>query len=176
MTHSDRLQRSMSYLLETATNLLLFSIDISMGFTSCLPYCSDIVHRRPNQTLHDVWPSPGLVHYIYTFSGAFAPWLNFARCKLHFASKSCVLLYWDWQHYCTALDQWASAKLCGVVQGMELRNFSRGRHLYSAGQPSRWTWAHILVVFLFLWFSADDFAGSPSSFQRILNISYLIEQ
>ena len=26
-----------------------------------------------NQTLHDIWPSPGLVHYIYTFSGALAP-------------------------------------------------------------------------------------------------------
>jgi len=23
-----------------------------------------------NQTLHDVWPSPGLVHYIYTFGGS----------------------------------------------------------------------------------------------------------
>ena len=31
----------------------------------------------------------------------------------------------------------ASANLCGVVQGMELRNFSRVRHLYSAGRPSR---------------------------------------
>jgi len=34
----------------------------------------------------------------------------------------------------------------GVVQGMELRNFRRGRHLYSAGRPSRWATAHILVV------------------------------
>jgi len=34
--------------------------------------------------------------YIH-FSGAFAPWQNFSMCKLHFASKSCVLLYW--QHY-----------------------------------------------------------------------------
>ena len=38
---------------------------------------------------------------------------NYARCKIHFASKSCVLLYW--QRYCTALEQWALAKLCGVV-------------------------------------------------------------
>jgi len=34
---------------------------------------------------------------------------NFVSCKIHFASKSCVLLYW--QRYCTALEQWASAKL-----------------------------------------------------------------
>ena len=33
--------------------------------------------------------------------------------------------------------QRASAKVCVVVQGMELRNFRRGRHLYSAGWPSR---------------------------------------
>jgi len=41
------------------------------------------------------------------------------------------------QRYCTALEQRPSAKLCGVVQGMELQNFRRGRHLYSAGRPSR---------------------------------------
>jgi len=60
-----------------------------------------------NQTFHNVWPSPALVHYIH-FRG-FCPRRSFASCKLHFASKSCVLLYW--QHYCTALDQWASARL-----------------------------------------------------------------
>jgi len=59
-----------------------------------------------------------------------------ARCKIRFASKSCVLIYW--QRYFTALEQWASAKVCGVVQGMALRNFRRGRHQYSAGRPSRW--------------------------------------
>jgi len=50
---------------------------------------------------------------LYTFSGALAPWQNFARCRIHFTSTSCVLLYW--QLYNTALQQWASAKLCGVV-------------------------------------------------------------
>ena len=59
-----------------------------------------------NQTLHDVWLSPGLVHCIY-ISGAFSLWLNLARLKIHFACLSCVLLFW--QHYCTALELWASA-------------------------------------------------------------------
>jgi len=49
-----------------------------------------------------------------------------------------------WQRYCTALEQRPSAKLCGVVQGIEFRNLRRGRHLYSAGRPSRWASAHIL--------------------------------
>ena len=39
---------------------------------------------------------------MYTFSGAVAPWRNFARYKIHLASKSCILLYCRvallWQH------------------------------------------------------------------------------
>jgi len=66
-----------------------------------------------NQTLHDVWPSPGLVHYIYIFGGC---WPLTQFCKY-------------WQRYCTALQQRVSAKLWSVVQGMELPNFCRGRHL-----------------------------------------------
>jgi len=40
--------------------------------------------------------------YIYIF-GSCCPWRNFATCKIHFESKSRVLLYW--QHYCTAVSQ-----------------------------------------------------------------------
>jgi len=53
----------------------------------------------------------GTLH-IY-FGGALAPLWNFARCNINFASsKSCALVFW--QRYCTALEQWARAKLCGV--------------------------------------------------------------
>jgi len=72
---------------------------------------ASLLHRgrstEVNQTLHDVWPSPGLVLYIH-FAGS-CPLRNFATCKIHFASKFCVFLYW--QGYCTTLEQWASAKL-----------------------------------------------------------------
>jgi len=45
-----------------------------------------------NQTLHNVWPLPGLVDYLYIFGGC-CPYRNFARCKIHFeSSKSCALL------------------------------------------------------------------------------------
>ena len=37
---------------------------------------------------------------------------------------------------------------CGMVQGMELRNFRRGRHRYSTGWPSRWALAHIVVYYI----------------------------
>jgi len=32
-----------------------------------------------------------------------------------------------------------------MLQGMELRNFRKGHHLYSAGQPLSWVSAQILV-------------------------------
>ena len=39
----------------------------------------------------------------------------------------------------------ASAKVCGMVHGMELQNFRRGCHLYTARRPSCLASAHILV-------------------------------
>jgi len=37
-----------------------------------------------------------------------------------------------------------------VVGVSQTAALNRGRHLYSAGRPSRWALAHILVVFSFL--------------------------
>jgi len=58
-----------------------------------------LLHRRRssevNQTLHDVWPSPGLVQcivYIH-FWGLLLP-NGIVRCKIHFVFESCVLLYY----------------------------------------------------------------------------------
>jgi len=56
--------------------------------------------RRSPEILHYVWPSPGLVHYIYILGGC-CLLRNFARCNIDFTSKYYALLYW--QHYCTAL-------------------------------------------------------------------------
>ena len=81
---------------------------------------------QAKQTLHDAWPSPGLVHCIYIFGGLL-PLAEVCQVQIHFASKSCVLLYW--QCDCTALDQRALPKLCGVVQWMEF-NQSINQSIY----------------------------------------------
>jgi len=56
---------------------------------------ASLLHRRRstevNQTLQDVGPSPGLLHYICIFGGS-CPSQNSGRWKIHFASKSCVLI------------------------------------------------------------------------------------
>jgi len=110
--------------------------------------------------LHDLWSSLGLVHYIYILGVCLLT--EFCQVQIQFASKSCVLLYW--QLYCTTLQHQASAKRCAVVQGMELQNFRRGRHLYSAGRPSRCTSVHILVL---------KFARCKFSLRPSLAFSYI---
>jgi len=96
-----------------------------------------------NQTLHDVWPSPALVYLLYIHFWGSCPLTEFCQLQnslcvqvLHFP-KLAALLHDTW-----AL---ALAKVCGVVQGMELRNFHRGRHLYLAGQSSHCASAQIVV-------------------------------
>jgi len=80
---------------------------ISARFASWLRYCTDVVHRRPTK-LHDVWPSVWAVTLYIHFWGLLSPNGILPR-KIHFASRSCVILYC--QRYCTALEQWALAKL-----------------------------------------------------------------
>jgi len=93
---------------------------------------------------------------------------NANRCLVNLLTILCKInVKWPpqkWRHPCVyndAIDCWrstankvekqrASAKLCCMVEGMELHNFHRGRHLYSTGWPSRWALAHILVWFSFI--------------------------
>jgi len=66
-----------------------------------------------NHTFHNVWPLPRLIDYIYIFGGCCSITdriLPGAKFSLH--PPSLALSYW--QHYCTAVEQWARAKLCGV--------------------------------------------------------------
>jgi len=98
---------------------------------------ASLLHRRcsmeVNQTLHNVWPSPGLVHYIYTFGGS-CPLTEFYQMQnslsiqvLH--SPIFSLLMHDTR-----------------VVGVTFVAFSRRHHLYLAGRRSHWASAHILVV------------------------------
>ena len=88
------------------------------------------------------------VHYmyiIYIFRGSYPP-PYFARCEIHFSFKSCVLLYWKLtaQHSSSGRQPnfaaWDKEGNCGTFA-------PRMRHLHSAGRPSRWASAHILLDF-----------------------------
>jgi len=116
------------------------------NFNECRVLASLLQRRRSlgaNQTLHDVWLSPGLVRCTYIY-GESCPLTEFCQVQ----NSLCVQVLRSpilAARYCTALEQRSSAKICGMLQGMELRNFRRRRHLYSAWRPSRLVLAHILV-------------------------------
>jgi len=75
-----------------------------------------LLHRRRatevNHTLHDLWPSPGLVHYIYIFGGS---------CLLIGILSGCVqiLRYPILAALLHGSRAVASAKLCGVVSSRD---------------------------------------------------------
>jgi len=50
----------------------------------------------------------------------------------------------SWQHYCTAFSSGRQPNFAAL---------NRGRHLCSAGWPSGWALAHILVLYLFLYYT-----------------------
>ena len=130
------------------------------NFNGFRVFASLLQRRRSpeaNQTLHGVWPSPGLLHCICTFGGS-CPLTEFR----HVQNSLCVqvlpspILAALWHGTPAA----GSTKVCGVVLGIELRNFRSRRHLYSAGRPSRWASTHIQVLSCFffmvaLWNRAD---------------------
>jgi len=70
-------------------------------------------HRltEASQSLHSVWPLPGLVDYIYTF-GSCCFVTEFRQVQNSLRAPSLALSCW--QRYCMAVEQWAQAKLCGV--------------------------------------------------------------
>jgi len=78
-----------------------------------------------------VWSTPRNFHR----SSKYGELMEFCQVQHGFASKSCVFLYW--QRYCTALEQWASAKLCGVQQ-WTLPIFGRAAITLGIGPHSSW--------------------------------------
>ena len=58
---------------------------------------ASLLHRRrspeANQTLHDVWPSPGLVHCIYIFRGS-CPLREFCQVQNSLCVEVLPCLYW----------------------------------------------------------------------------------
>jgi len=117
---------------------------ISTGFAFWLR------HRRRstdvNQTLHDVWPFPALVYYIYIFGGELLPpngILPPAKFTL------CPGLAFSYIGSITALHSISGASESfrrGTRNGItELSQ--RAPHIYSAKRPSRWASAYVVVYY-----------------------------
>jgi len=112
----------------------------SMGFASCLCYCID-VHWRPTElcTIFDYL----LGWYTIHFPGLLPPDRILPRAKLTLRPSHTFSYIGSITARHSSSGRQPS---CGMVQGMELRNLHRGRHLYSAGRPSHWASGYILVL------------------------------
>jgi len=108
------------------------------GFCVLLSSLQQRYSPEANQSLQDVWPSPGLVHYVH-FWQLLPPdgILPHAKFTLH---PSLALSYFG-----SVTARYSSS---GCQPNFAALN--RGRHLYSVGQPSRWALVHILVLSSFL--------------------------
>jgi len=96
------------YILHMSNNMVNFGpLAAEIGLPDCgspanfngFRLLASLLHRRhspqANQTLHNVWLSPRLVHGVYIyFSGLLSPKGFFVRCKIHSATTSCPVLYW----------------------------------------------------------------------------------
>ena len=92
-----------------------------------------------NRTLHDVWPSPARLHYVYIFGGC-CPITEFCQVQ----NSVCVL-----QVLRSPIGS-VTARHSTSRRKPNFAALSTGRHLYSAGRPSRWALAHILVGHIIL--------------------------
>jgi len=102
-----------------------------------------------NQTLHDVWPSPARLHYRPIHFWRLLPGNGICQVQ----NSVCVLQVLrspNWQRYCTALEQWARAKLCGVEHRAP-PIFGRATITLGIGPHS---------IFLFIYLFTSDHNGS----------------
>jgi len=107
--------------------------DTQANFNGFRVLASLLQRRRSteaNQTLDDVWPSPGLVHYVCIFGGSY-PITEFC----HHVQNSLRVQVLRSPILAALLH---GTRVVGVSQTLR----RRGRHLYSAGRPSRWALAH----------------------------------
>jgi len=97
-----------------ASEIVSLVWDAPANFNGCRLLASLPQRRRlmeGNQTLRDVWPSPARLHYIHF-------WRLLPRNRIlpgaKFSLRPPSLARSCWQRYCTALEQWARVKLCGI--------------------------------------------------------------
>jgi len=101
---------------------------------------ASLLHRRRStevsHTLHCIWPSPGLVHYTYIHFWGLLPSNGILPHAKFTLPPSLAFSY---------IGSVTARHSSSQRQANRRQTFSRGRHLHSAGWPSRWATAHILV-------------------------------
>ena len=108
---------------------------ISTSFASWLRYCSDVAQRRPTKRC-TMFGRVLSWYIIYWFWGLLPA--NGISSGAKFTSRPSLAF-----SYIGSVTAWHSSS----GRQPNFAAFSRGHHIYSAGRPSRWASAHILVPY-----------------------------
>jgi len=96
---------------------------------------ASLLHRRrspeANQTVHDLWPSPGLVHHIYIFGGC-CPLTEFC----HVQTSLCVQVL----HSPVLAALLHSTQVVGISQTLRLVGISQTLRRWAEGGHQFWHW------------------------------------
>jgi len=106
------------------------------GFASWLRYCTDVAQRTPTKLCTMFGRLLGW-YTIYTFRGLLLPHVILPGAKLTLGASLAF-------SYIGSVTAHHSSRV--QLRQPNFTAFSRGRHLYSAGRPSRLASAHILVL------------------------------
>ena len=118
------------------------------NFNGFRVFASLLQRRRSteaNQTFHNVWPLPGLVDYISAYiSGGCCSVAEVCQVQ----SSLCVF------QVLRSPIRSVTARQASSGREPNFAALSTGHHLYSAGRPSGWALAHILVVlYCIVWYT-----------------------
>ena len=102
----------------------LLSSNISSTCSHNMANFGPLVAEIGWQTLHDLWPSPGLVHYIYFFRELLPPDGILPHAK--FTLRPSIAISYIGS---------VTARHSSSGRQTKFAALSRGRHLYSAGRP-----------------------------------------
>jgi len=149
----------------------------SANFNGFRVLASLLLRRRStevNQTLHEVWLSPGLVRYVYMFGGeALAP--NGILQGAKFTLRPSLAFSYIGSVSARHSNSGRQVNFAAWEKEGNYGTFApRLRHLHSTGQPSHWASAHILVIcyfssFIFLNNKAQGIVKNNRSYIKAIN-------
>jgi len=117
---------------------------ISTGFASWLPYCSDVAHRKPTKLCTMFGRLLGS-YTIYSLSGALVPWWNLPGAK--FTLRPSLAVSYIGSVTARHSSSRSQPNFAAWYREWNYGTFAEGATYIRLG-PSRWASAHTLVFFL----------------------------
>ena len=129
------------------------------GNTGCK---NDAKNRHLSTIAQICWAISSQLRHVSTIGKSLLSSNISSRCPYSMVNFGPLMAKIDWRFWGTPSYSSTGISRLGSVTAQHpsirlqpnFAAFNRGRHLYSAGRPSRWAMAHIIVISFFLFFLA----------------------